>query len=138
VITLQEHEAIGHLAAESTIAKIRSKYWILGVRKLVNSIISKCRICKEKFKKLASQRMSPLPVERIRPSPPFQNVGVDYFGPKIIKGEVQKRICDKCYRLIFACDSSRAVHVDVVQNYSTDAFLEKIRMYARLAREDSQ
>ena len=129
LIALQEHEASGHLAKESTVAKIRSKYWIVGVRKIVNSIISKCRKCKEKFKMLAGQRMSSLPIERMRPSPPFYSVGIDYFGPFAIKGEVQKRIRGKCYGVIFTCDSSRAIYADIVQNYSTEAFLQALRRF---------
>ena len=129
LVAEKEHIEIGHLALESTVAKIRAKYWIVGVRKIVKSIISSCRTCKEKFKMLASQRMSPLPVERIKPSPPFQNIGIDYFGPFEIKGEVQKRIRGKCYGVLFVCDSSRAVHADIVQNYSTEAFLQALRRF---------
>jgi hypothetical protein len=130
LIAKKEHIEIGHLALESTVAKIRSRYWIVGVRKLVKSIIANCRECKRKFKMLASQRMSPLPIERIKPSPPFQNVGLDYFGPFEVKGEVQKRIRGKCYGVLFACDSSRAVHAEIVQNYSTEAFLQALRRFA--------
>ena len=79
--------------------------------------------------KLAGQRMSSLPIERMRPSPPFYSVGIDYFGPFAIKGEVQKRIRGKCYGVIFACDSSRAIYADIVQNYSTEAFLQALRRF---------
>ena len=132
LIIEQEHKDSGHLAAESTIARVRSKYWILGIRRLVNSVISKCRTCKEKFKKLSVQKMSPLPEQRIKPSPPFQNVGLDYFGPFEIKGEVQKRVRGKCYGVIFVCDSARAVHADIVQNFSTEAFLQALRRFGCL------
>ena len=33
---------------------------------------------------------------------------------------------------MFACDSSRAVHADIVQNFSTDAFLQALRRFASL------
>ena len=48
LISLKAHKEIGHLATESTIAKIRSKYWIIGVRRIVNSITNKCVTCKKK------------------------------------------------------------------------------------------
>ena len=132
LIVEEEHNHIGHLAAESTIARVRSKYWIIGIRRTVNSVINECRKCKEKFKKLAVQKMSPLPVERLKPSPPFQNIGVDYFGPFEIKGEVQKRVRGKCYGVLFVCDSSRAVHADIAQNFSTEAFLQVLRRFGCL------
>ena len=130
LLALKEHEDIGHLALESTIAKIRSKYWITGIRKVVKGVIQNCKKCKEKFKKLASQKMAPLPVERLKPSPPFENVGVDYFGPFEVKGEVQKRVRGKAFGLIFVCDSSRAVHADIVQNFTTDAFTQALRRFS--------
>ena len=73
--------------------------------------------------------MSPLPIERIKPSSPFYNIGIDYFGPFEIKGEVQKRVRGKGYGVIFTCLCSRAVHVDLAQNLSTDAFLQSLRRF---------
>ena len=46
-----------------------------------------------------------------KPSPAFLNVGVDYFGPYIIKGEVQQRVRGKAYGVIFTCLTSRAVFI---------------------------
>ena len=132
LIVEKEHREVGHLGLESTVAKIRSKYWIVGVRKIAKEVIRSCQVCKAKFKKLSSQKMSPLPIERIKPSPPFQNVGLDYFGPFEIRGEVQKRTRGKCYGVLFACDSSRAVHADIVQTFSTEAFLQALRRFANL------
>ena len=73
--------------------------------------------------------MRPLPIERIKPSPPFFNVGVDYFGPYSIKGEVQKRVKGKAYGAIFTCLSSRAVYVDLAKDSSTDSFLQVFRRF---------
>ena len=132
LIAEKAHAESGHLGIEATIARIRLKYWIVGVRKLVRSIVHGCKVCKLKFRRMQAQRMSPLPIERIKPSPPFQNIGLDYFGPLEIKGEVQKRVRGKCYGLLFACDSARAVHAEIVQNYSTDAFLQALRRFAAI------
>ena len=103
LIALYEHRKGGHLATAATVSQIRSKYWIVGVVKIVNKIVDSCRLCKEKFKKFEAQIMSPLPIERIKPSPPFFCVGCDYFGPYTIKGEVQKRVKSKAYGVINTC-----------------------------------
>ena len=132
LIAEKAHVDSGHLAVEATIAMIRSKYWIVGVRRMVRSIIGRCKHCKLKFKKLHSQKMSSLPIERLKPSPPFQNIGLDYFGPFEIVGEVQKRVRGKGYGLLFVDDASRAVHAEVAQNYSTDAFLQALRRFASI------
>ena len=94
------HKEIGHLGNEATVAAIRRKYWIIGIHKVVKEIRSKCVSCKKKFKVLAGQIMADLPVERLKPSPPFHTTGLDFFGPFIIKGEVQK---GRCFGVISVC-----------------------------------
>ena len=71
-----EHRRSGHLGLASTDAKTRSKYWIIGVRKIVKLIISSCRF---KLKTMACQRMSGLPEVRLKPAPQFYTSGIDYF-----------------------------------------------------------
>ena len=34
-----------HLDVEATIARIQTKYWIIGVRRKVRSIIGRCKVC---------------------------------------------------------------------------------------------
>lgn len=70
--------------------------------------------------------------QRKEKSPPFSTVGVDFFGPFTIRGEVQKRVRGKCYGVIFVCFTSRAVHVDVSKDYSTDRFLQVLRRFASI------
>ena len=71
--------------------------------------------------------MSSLPVERLKPSPPFAYTGIDFFGPFVIMGEVQKRTRGKCHGVIFSCMTTRGVFVDISKDYSTDAFLQVLR-----------
>ena len=132
LVAVSEHQQIGHLGVGTTIARIFSRFWIIGIRKLVKSIIGKCIKCKEKFKRLSSQVMGVLPLERLKPCPPFSAVGIDYFGSCTIKGEVQKRARGKCYGVVLVCMTSRDVHVDVSQDYSTDALLQVLRRFLSL------
>ena len=132
LIATYEHERGGHLGIAASVSKVRSKYWIIGIRRLMRNIIACCRYCKEKLKAVQSQVMSPLPVERIKPSPAFNTVGVDYFGPFVTKGEVQKRVRGKSYGVIFTCFSSRAVYADVAHDCSTDGFLQTLRRFASM------
>lgn len=76
--------------------------------------------------------MAELPIERLKPAPPFYTTGIDFFGPFTIKGEINKRIHGKCFGVIFNCFVSRAVHVDLSVDYSTDAFLQTMRRFVCL------
>ena len=132
LIIAYEHRKGGHLGSAPTIAKIRSKFWIIGVTRLVNALTKKCVLCAIKYKRLVEQKMSPLPIERLKPSPAFLYIAVDYFGPFIIRGEVQKRTRGKAYGVILTCMNSRAVHVDIAPDYSTDTFLQLFRRFASI------
>ena len=77
--------------------------------------------------------MCPLPEERLKPSLPFYYyIVIDYFGPFTIRGEVQKRVRGKAYGVILTCMTSRAVHVDIENDLSTDRFLQLLRRYASI------
>ena len=132
LIAKNMHNKGGHLGISSSVSKVRSKYWIIGLKILMKNIISQCRKCKERLRCLQSQIMSPLPIERIKPCPAFTNVGIDYFGPFCIKGEVQKRVRGKAYGIIFTCFVSRAVYLDIANDYSTDGFLQVFRRYCSM------
>ena len=132
LIANDEHAKGGHLGIAASISKVRSKYWIIGIRVLMKQIIRNCRLCKEKLKSLQKQVMSPLPIERIKTSPAFHTTGVDYFGPYKTRGEVQKRVHGKAYGVIFTCFTSRAVYVDLAHDVSTDGFLQVLRRFSSL------
>ena len=76
--------------------------------------------------------MSDLSLERLQPPPPFSAAGVDFFGPFTIRGEGQKRTHGKYYGVFFVCCASRAVHIDVSKDYSTDRFLQVLRQFASI------
>ena len=95
-------------------------------------MVKKCVRCQIKYERLIMQRMSTLPEERLKPSPPFFYICVDYFGPLVIKGEVQKRIRGKSYGVIFTCLTSRAVYIELAPNYTTDGFLQVLRKFASM------
>ena len=77
LIARREHARAGHLGKDATISKIRATYWILGVRGIVKRLIDNCVLCKAKLKKLLEQVIAPLPIERLKPCPPFTNVMID-------------------------------------------------------------
>ena len=126
------HVKGGHLGIEASVAKVRARYWVIGLRKTMKRLIQKCVKCRKKLEARCKQTMSGLPIERLKPCPAFSHVVIDYFGPFTIRGEVQKRVHGKCYGLIFTCMGVRAVYVDLAVDYSTDGFLQVLRRFVSL------
>lgn len=73
--------------------------------------------------------MANLPSERMETTPPFTYCGMDCFGPFYIK-EGRKEL--KRYGLLFTCLCSRAVHIELLDDLSTDAFLNSLRAFIAL------
>ena len=126
------HKKGGHLGVSATTAMIRSKYWIINLPRLCKKLCFNCVPCRIKRKYLQGQIMSDLPIERLQPSPPFYITGVDFFGPYCIKGEVNKRSKGKGFGVIFTCFTTRAIHLELSVDYSTDAFLQTLRRFVSI------
>ncbi|GFX87430.1 uncharacterized protein TNCV_5041951 [Trichonephila clavipes] len=74
--------------------------------------------------------MGDLPRDRIVPSRPFEKVGLDYVGPIITKPNLKRsRVTLKSYIAIFICLSTKATHLEVVTDWTTEAFLACLRRF---------
>ena len=76
----------GHSGREHVLSLVREQFWIIKARPLINRILSDCVICKRRRCVPMEQRMADLPVDRVSPCEPlFTNVGIDCFGPFLVK-----------------------------------------------------
>ena len=76
--------------------------------------------------------MGKLPIERLKPAPAWDSTALDFFGPFKVKDKVKKRTTGKAYGLIFNCLATRAVHVDVSPDYSTEKLLMVLRRFVSI------
>ena len=119
------HAHNGHIGREALRASLRSKYWILNDHRLVKNITSNCSICRRFKANPTYQLMGNLPKARIQGDlPPFHNTGCDVFGPFIVRYSRGKTI--KRYGLLFTCLASRAVHIELLYNLTTDMFFNAL------------
>ncbi|GFX37631.1 integrase catalytic domain-containing protein [Trichonephila clavipes] len=74
--------------------------------------------------------MGDLPRDRIVPSRPFEKVGLYYAGPINTKPNLKRsRVTLKSYIAIFICFSTKATHLEVVSDLTTEAFLACLRRF---------
>ena len=74
--------------------------------------------------------MGQLPAARTTPAPPFSTTGIDYAGPFILKlGHTRKPVLVKAYLAIFVCFCTKAVHIEVVSDLTTEAFLAALKWF---------
>ena len=71
--------------------------------------------------------MADLPADRVTPEkPPFSFVGVDCFGPFLVK---KGRSQVKRYGVLYTCLVTRAVHIEVAYSMDTDSFINSMRRF---------
>ena len=127
MIMLDWHEQ-SHSGVAATLAKCRRKFWICNGHALAKAIVRNCVTCRKLSHQAHSTIMASLPRERLQPcTPPFFHTSVDYFGPYAVKITRNKR--DKHYGVIFTCMNSRAVHLEMARDASTNEFIQVLRRF---------
>ena len=58
--------------------------------------------------------------------PPYLYVGIDYFGPILVK-RIRSQL--KKYGCVISCWTTRAVHIEIVDDMTTDCFINAFRRF---------
>ena len=104
-LIIQDIHGVVHLGNEWILSLLRNKFWIVKARSLIKR---NCFTCKKLYGKPMNQKMAHLPPDRTISQNPFSYVGIDLFGPFLVKvGRSQV----KRYECIFTCFSIRAIHI---------------------------
>ena len=133
LIVMHIHENNFHVGRNSTLALTRERFWITSGKSFVRHLIQRCNFCKRRRVKPKPPLMGELPIDRIAYNEPaFSRTGVDYFGPLLVKrGRTTRRNAGtaKRYGALFTCLTTRAVHIEVAGDLSTDSFLLALRRF---------
>ncbi|KAJ0169499.1 hypothetical protein K1T71_015086 [Dendrolimus kikuchii] len=130
LIIANAHEKTLHGGPQLTINYIHSKYWIVNLRNLVKSYVHKCVTCIRYSSTTVHPLMGQLPTARVTTSRPFLQSGLDYAGPiavRTTKGRGHK--ATKGYICLFICMATRAIHLEVVSDLTSDAFLAAFKRF---------
>ena len=130
LIIRAEHIRLLHAGSSLVLTSLSRRFVIIGGNKTVRGIVRRCIVCRRFSGKTQNQRMGSLPRIRITPTHPFDNVGVDYAGPFFTKhGFVRKPTIVKSYVCVFVCLAVKAVHLELVSDLTTNAFMSCLRRF---------
>ncbi|XP_018376527.1 PREDICTED: uncharacterized protein LOC108769816 [Trachymyrmex cornetzi] len=125
LIIQHAHTRALHAGSQLTLHALREDYWILRARQTVRSVVYRCIPCTRERATVPNEMMGDLPAMRIRQvDHAFIHCGLDYAGPVPVRmnsGRGHKS--RKAYIAVFICMTTRAIHLELVSDYTTDAFL---------------
>ncbi|XP_060665394.1 uncharacterized protein LOC132797656 [Drosophila nasuta] len=105
-----------HVGARALLAKIRLQYWPIGGLRTVSKVVRNCIECFRAKPTVLEPIMASLPKERFLNShPPI-----------------------KCYISVFICFASNAIHLELVKDLTTAAFLGALKRFVSLRGRPNQ
>lgn len=128
----------GTMRVQSTLLRSRKRAWIVQGRRAAKRVVNNCNTCRKQRGKMCQQMMSDLPPERAQRAYPFEHTTLDLFGPFEIKDAVKKRTGKKVWGIVICCMVSRAVHADIVDDQSSESFLQTYSRFVALRGHPKQ
>ncbi|XP_063907415.1 uncharacterized protein LOC135125692 [Zophobas morio] len=130
LIILKTHKEQLHAGPAATLAAVREKYWPIAGRSVVRNLLHKCYVCFRANPQSNDQLMGNLPALRVQPSSPFLNCGIDYAGPIVMKeGGRRSKKTTKVYIALFKCFATKAGHIELVTDCTSEAFLSTLKRF---------
>ena len=127
------HSSHHHVGLSQTLSLYRQRCWTPKIRSRVKSLLLRCVTCQRiKGRTLPRPLPPPLPAERVQWVAPFTHVGVDHTGSFNIKDTQRRKT--KAYICLFVCATTRAVHLEVVDNLTAASFTMCLRRLAAAKR----
>lgn len=131
LIIRSTHWDMHHANVSSVLSRLRLTYFIPQVRQTIFNVLRKnprtlCRVClRYKSKGFSLPKEPALPEFRVKAVRPFQSVGLDYFGPLWVGKKGSKKV----WGCIFVCATTRAIHLEIVENCTASEFLLAFRRF---------
>jgi len=136
LIAQHNHTRLLHGGPQLMHSTIHQHYWITKGRMVCGKIVHSCVKCFRMQAASASQLMGNLPSLGVKPARPFLSCGVDYAGPFLICQDGRRsKTKVKGYAALFICLATKAIHIELVSDLTTKAFLAALcRFMARWGR----
>lgn len=124
------HDKLLHGGPKAMMATVQRKYWIPRGKVVANQTFFDCNTCFKAKPTAYKQVMGQLPQERTSDSVrPFTNTGVDFCGPFTVHNKGRGSRPTTMYLAVFVCFSTKAIHLELVEDLTTAAFLNTLRRF---------
>ncbi|XP_015770180.1 PREDICTED: uncharacterized protein LOC107348643 [Acropora digitifera] len=120
----ESHKRVVHGGVKSTLTELRSRFWIVQGRQFVRKVLYECVICQRLEGR--AYVTPPLPEFGVKEESPFTNVGINFFAPLYVRSLSSPQ--QKIWICLYTC-VSRAIHLDLVRDLTTNAFLRCFRRF---------
>ncbi|CAK9799142.1 hypothetical protein ANTPLA_LOCUS1909 [Anthophora plagiata] len=129
LIIKNEHIRLLHAGCQHVVASLRERFWPLHCCQNVKRILRTCVSCFRVKPRGIECSMGQLPAARVTPGRPFMTCGVDYAGPFLTKDRTRSKVSLKSYACIFVCFATKATHIELAIDLSTDAFIKCLNRF---------
>ena len=121
------HERQLHAGVRETVIALRNRFWWPSPRREVTKILRRCVRCRYHVGVPFKLSPSPaLPDFRLNKMKPFSTEGIDFTGHLIVKDGSKTQ---KCYVCLLTCSTTRNVNLEIVNDMTTDQFLQAFRCH---------
>lgn len=130
LIIRHEHIRLMHAGPQLMLSSLRERFWPVKGRNLARLVVHRCLTCFRAKPVSPIPIMGNLPSSRTSPTYPFHICGVDYAGPVLIKDKNGRgsKTCN-AYISVFICFATKAVHIELVSDLTTECFLAAFRRF---------
>lgn len=131
LIVEEYHRRFLHPGLQTLQNLIAQDFWILSPKRAILSVISSCIKCfRVRPRVCPPPLMGDLPSFRINQIKPFSSAAVDYAGPfNISLGRSRGSKSYKGYICVFVCTATKAVHLELVSELTSEAYLAALRRF---------
>ena len=132
-LILHHHVRNLHCSFNTTRLHVRRRYFILGGASTIRKALYTCKQRNCRPVANVALQMGRLPLERsdVGTLECFKNVAMDYLGPFRVSHRCDKDKCphgvEKAYILLSTCFLSRAIHLEVTRDLTTEEWLNAFR-----------
>jgi len=99
-------------------------------RSMARKVFYECIRCFKTKPIIVQPIMGNLPKQRIKPSRPFSVCGIDFDGPFMIKSSLRRNaLMTKGYLCVFVCFATKVIHLELVCDLSTQAFINALKRF---------